>query len=70
MTAIDLARIMHEEFERDAWGDIDPYLFEGLANSLEDPSLLDPDETDQTTEIEGLAEVLERVVARIKIAAE
>lgn len=70
MTIHDLARILHEEFDRDAWGDIDPYLFEGLAKSLEDPSLLDPDETDQAEEIEGLSEVLERVLARIRIVAE
>jgi len=54
MTAADLAKILHEEFSRDHWGDIDPELFR-----------LDPDWADEIRDVEGMKQVLARVVARL-----
>lgn len=33
MDAEMLARILHEELEKDGWGDIDPYLFKEVSES-------------------------------------
>lgn len=68
MTIHDFARILSDEFDRDAWGDIDPYLFKHVADSEEDPSLLDSDEYDHADETVSIIEVLQRVVERVKSA--
>lgn len=64
ITAEDLARMLHEEFERDSWGNVDPYLFEAVAGSVADPTLLDPQECDHAEGTIALREMLRRVVAR------
>ena len=51
-----LARIMHEEFERDGWGDIDPFLFKLVVDC----------EDDEDDDVMGLRSVLERVVKRLE----
>ena len=58
-TAQRLAEILGEEFERDAWGDVDPYLFRVLAEGHE----LDGEEMKR--DVEGLKDVLERVADRL-----
>lgn len=57
LTAERLGKILAEEFERDRWGDIDPFYFEYPAKK-----------NDRAADIEGrgVYEVLERVVARLK----
>ncbi len=64
MTKEDLARILYEEFSRDAWGDVDPDLFLHVSEETDPEDLSDDDQRD----VESLAEVLDRVVARITIA--
>jgi hypothetical protein len=59
MTAVELARILSEEFERDGWGTIDPLLFEELASGPPDP------ESDHYEEVLAFKETLDRVVTRI-----
>lgn len=63
MTKEDLARILYEEFSRDAWGNFDPDLLQHVAEETDPEDLSDDDQRD----VEGLAEVLERVVERIGI---
>lgn len=54
-----LAAILFEEFERDAWGDVDPHLFGMVADGLEDS---DDDAAEDAAE---LKKVLKRVVKRL-----
>lgn len=60
MTLKDLARILKDEFGRDGWGDIDPYLF-NLASQDPDPE----DEGDLHEDAQHMRKVLSRVVQRI-----
>ncbi len=53
MDAARLAQILHEEFRRDNWGDIDPYLF--------GETELD----DHGEDAESLRKVMERAAKRI-----
>lgn len=62
MTVQEFSAILSEEFERDAWGDIDPYLFKGIANEETDPD--DNGEIDRDTE--SMREALERILERVK----
>lgn len=57
MDVIKLAKILNEEFEKDNWGDIDPYLFHLLSSGNEDEEDL--------IEVNALENVLNRVVKRI-----
>lgn len=57
ITKEGLARVLYEEFERDAWGDIDPYLFYRVSK----PEPEDGNDDD----VAGMEAVLERVVARL-----
>jgi hypothetical protein len=54
-----LAAILFEEFERDAWGDIDPFLFGMIADGLEDS------DDDNAEEAQELKKVLKRAVKRL-----
>lgn len=63
MTKEDLARILHEEFERDSWGDLSPELFRHVSEETDPDDLDDDDQRD----VEAIAELLERVVERIQI---
>lgn len=55
ITVQQLAKILFEEFERDYWGDIDPFLFSRVADG-------DPAAAGYTRD---LVEVLDKVVARL-----
>jgi hypothetical protein len=59
ITTKQLARILHEEFDRDGWGDIDPYLFKVVGAGKDD------EDDDDFNNAEDLREVLERATARI-----
>lgn len=59
MKAEQLAQILADEFARDSWGYIDPYLFKMVSKGI------DPDD-DSAENAEALKEVLDRVVKRIK----
>lgn len=58
-----LARILHEEFERDLWGAIEPDLFARVA----DPTDEDENENEEDPDAIALERVLERVVARLEV---
>lgn len=64
-TPEELARILQEEFDRDSWGDIDPYLFkivaDGTAGKNEDGEQDEESLRDET----GMKEVLARAARRI-----
>mgnify|MGYP001599056953 CR=1 FL=1 len=55
MTSEHLAKILYEEFERDGWGDIDPYLFRYVFEGDTDAEYA-----------ADMKRVLDRVVARLK----
>jgi len=58
ITTQEFAQILSEEFDRDNWGDINPYLFQHIAYP--------PDEEDDNDEeAQNLKEVLVRVLARL-----
>ena len=59
MTAARLAKILDEEFGRDSWGYIDPYLFRHIHQP---PG--EPDDNDEAAA--ALRSVLERVAKRIE----
>lgn len=62
LTVKDLARLMAEELNRDHWGDVDPYLFEHIAEGR-----LEEEEEDANDEdAEALKQVLERVISRLE----
>lgn len=69
MDVIKLAKILDEEFEKDNWGDIDPWLFKVLGKNVEEEEEEDEDEEDEEDEkdeeVENLRQVLNRVVKRI-----
>jgi hypothetical protein len=57
ITKETLARLLHEEFERDHWGDVDPDLFRHVA---------DPEPEDGNyDDVMSLRAVLERVAVRL-----
>lgn len=59
VSAQELARLLWEEFDRGAWGDIDPDLFRIVAEN-------NPDEQDgENDDIAAMREVLERVASRL-----
>ena len=62
MDGTRLAQILHEEFKRDNWGDIDPWLFKMVSGTLEVDDTVDDDNAEDA---EALREVLERVAKRI-----
>ena len=55
MTSEQLAKILYEEFERDGWGDIDPYLFCCVSEGVTDVEYA-----------AGMKSALDRVVVRLK----
>lgn len=57
LTVERLGKILAEEFERDQWGDIDPFYFEYPAKKNDHAA---------DDDARGVYEVLERVVARLK----
>ncbi len=61
----ELAAILFEELERDAWGDVDPIYFGMIADGLDTPK--DPDDCDPEAveRAQALREVLDRAVKRI-----
>lgn len=68
ITARKLAGLLFEEFEKDAWGDIDPVLFGIVADGNthgEDRDDEDRDE-DLETDAQGLEAILERVIKRME----
>lgn len=62
ITAAELGRILYEEFERDSWGDIDPYYLKNPPKRDDHP---DFDPENDGGEMGGLYEVLERAADRI-----
>ena len=54
MTVEEIAKILHEEFSRDDWGDIDPELFR-----------LDPEWADEN-DVKEMRALLSRVVGRLQ----
>lgn len=62
MTVKDLARILSEEFERDAWGDFDPDLLKYVTGEFGE---IDPD-SDDAPNVEAIEELLTRVIERIE----
>ena len=54
-----LAKILYEEFDKDDWGDIDPYCFDVVANGIDS----DDDNAEEHIAVEN---VLKRVVKRLK----
>ena len=56
LTIRTLARMLHEEFEDEQWGDIDPWTFAQVADNT----------TDLDDDGRSMIEVLERVVTRLK----
>ena len=64
LTVQQLAQFIHEELEKDAWGDIDPFLFEVLGTSK-----ASPEDEEFSRDVQGMKEVLERVVARLNQAS-
>jgi hypothetical protein len=58
LTAERLGKLLHDEFERDTWGDISPFYFKNP------PKLDAPGEEDHR----GLYEVLDRVAKRLNRA--
>lgn len=54
------AKILSEEFDKDGWGDIDPYLFKELAEGAPNPN------SDCYDELVALEAVLERVLMRVR----
>jgi len=55
VTPEQLGKLLHEEFAKDNWGDIDPFYFNK------------PPKKDDGTEMDGLYEVLKRVCNRLNI---
>jgi len=60
LTTERLATLLHEELDRDGWGDVDPYWIQMVAEGNYTP---DDGHHDQA---EALGKVLDRVVARLK----
>lgn len=60
-----LARLLHEEFDKESWGDIDPYWVEMVANGLDEPEDPDDCDPDAVEEAKNLKKVLDRVVSRL-----
>jgi len=60
LTTERLAEILHEELDRDDWGDVDPFWIRMVSegNHTEDD--------EHHEDAEALANVLDRVVARLK----
>jgi hypothetical protein len=60
LTTERLATLLHEELDRESWGDVDPYWIQMVAegNHTEDDH--------HHEQAEALAKVLDRVVARLK----
>lgn len=58
MNAKRLAQILDEEFQRDSWGDLDPWLFKIVAGSQDA-------EEEEEENANALREVMERVASRI-----
>lgn len=64
-----LAALLYEEFERDQWGDVDPYLFAMVADGRIDGVDADgePLDEDLADGARGVHEVLARVCARLEM---
>jgi len=58
LTAMMLAKILHEEFDKDDWGDIDPSHFGAIAQGIDH----DDDNADEHVALEI---VLKRVAKRL-----
>lgn len=57
LTVEKLAAMLYESFEKDKWGDMDPYWFKEVAEPVED--------SDHAEDVKGLREVLQRVVDKL-----
>ena len=64
LTTRNLARLMSEELEKESWGDIDPYLFEVIANEADKAE--DEVGSNDAAEASELQRVLDRVIERLK----
>ena len=60
LTTERLATLLHEELERESWGDVDPYWIQMVADGNY------TEEDDHHDQAEALAKVLDRVVKRLK----
>lgn len=60
-----LARLLHEEFDKESWGDIDPVWVGMVADGLDEPEDPDDCDPDAVEEARSLKKVLDRVVSRL-----
>ena len=60
LTTERLATLLHEELERESWGDVDPYWIQMVAEGSY------TEEDSHHDQAEALAKVLDRVVKRLK----
>jgi hypothetical protein len=60
LTTERLATLLHEELERESWGDVDPYWIQMVAEGDH------TEDDDHHEQAEALAKVFDRVVARLK----